>query len=62
VHRIIEGENGGKYSEGNCLCTCVGCHRRIHDGQIVIQGKYLCSNGRHVVIYHENGEEKMKEC
>ncbi len=45
VHRIIPGCDGGKYVEGNTIISCSNCHRKIHAGQIIVFGRYFCSDG-----------------
>lgn len=57
-HRIVPGENGGKYTDNNTLVVCSNCHNRIHDGQIVIDRKYPTTAGRTVLHFWENGDEK----
>jgi hypothetical protein len=59
VHRILEGKNGGKYLRYNSVSLCANCHRRVHDGQIVIDKYYLSTSGEHVLRIIENGEEKF---
>jgi len=61
AHRIIEGKDGGKYNWWNTLATCSKCHRKIHSGRIKISGKHPCSSGKYVIIYVEDGIEKIKE-
>ena len=47
VHRWgIEGKDGGKYSNDNCICVCVKCHRLIHSDKIKIIGTYNSSAGK----------------
>lgn len=60
VHRIVPGEQNGEYTHFNSLCVCSNCHRRIHDGQIVIDRKYQTSHGSTILHYWENGEEKWE--
>lgn len=59
-HRIIPGEDGGKYQHDNVVVACGNCHSRVHAGQIVIDRKYLSSNGKSVLHYWENGIEHWK--
>lgn len=58
VHRIIEGNAGGKYEEHNSVVLCSNCHRKVHDKQIIIDRYYLCSNGKHLLRILDNGNEK----
>ena len=59
-HRIVPGEEGGKYTDHNTLTTCANCHRKCHSGKIKILGKYFSTAGRYVLHYEENGEEIWK--
>ena len=60
VHRIIPGEKGGKYTAINSLVVCSNCHRRIHDGQIKIDRKYLTTAGNYILHFWEGNEEKWQ--
>jgi hypothetical protein len=33
-HRIVSGEEGGKYIEGNVIPLCPNCHRELHDNKV----------------------------
>jgi hypothetical protein len=58
VHRILEGSQGGKYTEFNTITVCSLCHRKIHAGHIKIFRKYLSTTGGYVLHYlDENGKE-----
>lgn len=61
VHRIIEGKDGGEYTDFNTITTCVSCHRKIHDGQIIVFRKYFSTSGKYVLHYiDENGKEQFR--
>jgi hypothetical protein len=60
AHRIVPGKDGGKYTEWNMVTACSLCHRKCHTGRIEIIGKHSCSSGKSVIIYIEDGEEKIK--
>jgi len=57
VHRIIEGKDGGKYTESNTVVCCVSCHRKIHAGQIKIDRKYSSTTGTILHYFDEKGIE-----
>jgi len=57
VHRIIEGANGGKYTDHNTVVTCSNCHRKVHDGKIKIDRKYYSTQGWVLHYFDENGTE-----
>jgi len=59
VHRITPGAEGGEYRKHNTICTCCKCHRKIHAGEIIVEGKYNSTKGE-VLHYFENGEEFWK--
>lgn len=58
VHRIVEGADGGRYTEGNCVVVCSNCHRRVHAGEIKIDRFFYSTSGRWRLRFWENGEEK----
>lgn len=58
VHRIVEGSQGGRYTEFNTVTACSLCHRKIHAGLIKIDRKYLSTNGRWILHYWLDAEEK----
>lgn len=57
THRIEYGEDGGKYSNFNCVVACVRCHRLIHSGEIVVDRKYKTSRAVDMVHYWRGGVE-----
>lgn len=61
VHRIIPGEQGGKYEEHNCVTLCANCHRKAHNGQIIIDRKYYTSSGKWVMHYWEVTDGNKEE-
>jgi hypothetical protein len=58
VHRIIEGSQGGKYTDFNTITVCSLCHRKIHAGLIRIDRKYLSTNGKWILHHWIGDEEK----
>lgn len=61
-HRIVPGEDGGRYTMHNTIVACANCHRKVHDGQIKIDKKYSTSGGGFVLHYWENDKEHWEEC
>lgn len=61
VHRILEGSNGGRYTEANTITGCCSCHRRIHAGEIQIDRKYYSTAGKWILHCWIQGEEKWLE-
>ncbi len=57
-HRIVEGAQGGEYTDFNVVVVCANHHAKIHDGQIKIDRKYNSTNGKTILHYWDNGEEK----
>lgn len=58
-HRIVPGEQGGEYTEFNTVTSCANCHRKCHEGKIIIDRKYFSTAGW-VLHYWEDGEEKWQ--
>lgn len=59
-HRIVPGEEGGRYTDNNVVVVCSNCHNRIHDGQIIIDRWYATTAATNVLHFWENEEEKWK--
>lgn len=57
VHRIVEGNEGGQYTDQNTVCCCVSCHRKIHAGIIKIDRQYSAISGKLVLHYWIDGQE-----
>lgn len=57
VHRIIPGAEGGEYTETNTVTSCACCHRKIHDGKIKIDRKYMSTMGWILHYFDEQGNE-----
>ena len=57
VHRLKPGAEGGEYVLGNVVAICANCHRKTHEGKIVIDRWYPSTAGNllRVII---DGEEK----
>ena len=60
VHRIVHGENNGKYTKNNCVSLCPNCHSKVHTNQIKIIGVFYSTAGNLLHYFAENGEEIFK--
>lgn len=60
AHRIIPGEDGGKYHDLNIAVTCANCHRKIHGGRIVVDRRYYSTAGKWILHYWDDGEERWQ--
>jgi len=59
AHRIIPGS---KYHWLGLLTCCANCHIRIHDGQMIVHGRYLCTDSRYYIHFtDESGEHWLPE-
>ena len=57
----IEGKDGGKYNNHNCLCVCSKCHRKIHKNKIKIIGVFNSTAGKLVNYIDEENQEKFNK-
>lgn len=57
VHRIVEGQDGGKYTDQNTVVVCRKCHQKIHEGKIEIKGQYHSTSGNLVLHFFIDGKE-----
>lgn len=59
VHRIVPGEEDGRYDAFNTVVVCANHHSQIHDGQIVIDRKYASTGRRGWVLHYWMGGEEF---
>lgn len=64
-HHIKSKAYGGK-NKGNLCTVCPNCHRLVHLGEIIIEGRYATTKGN-ILFWHKKGEdyiveEKKQEC
>lgn len=59
AHRVVPGAAGGTYAWGNILVLCANCHRKVHDGDIVVKGRFPTSRGRVAVVAEAGGREAV---
>lgn len=57
VHRIKFGK---EYKYWNTTILCANCHRKVHSGKIIIEGKYMSSVGP-IIHYFIDGKEYWKK-
>lgn len=57
-HHIQSKSLGGSNKPYNIAYLCASCHAEIHIGNIVLEGKFLSTNG-YVLIYHKLGEKSI---
>ena len=57
----IEGKDGGKYSNDNCICVCVKCHRLIHSNKIKIIGIFNSTCGKLLNYIDSSGKEQFNK-
>ena len=57
-HHIYSLSKGGKDTPGNKCRICPNCHRRVHMGKIIIEGKFTTSKGV-IPVWREKGQESI---
>lgn len=57
VHRIMPGEDGGRYENLNVVTCCSNCHRKVHDGKIRVDRMYPSTKGWVLHYFDEQGKE-----
>ena len=57
-HHIISKSKGGKNDKWNLVEVCGSCHAEIHQGNIIVEGKFMTTNGLELV-WHKKGEESL---
>jgi len=60
-HHIISKSKGGTNKKFNIAYLCAACHHKVHAGEIILEGKFLTSEG-YQLIYHNKGESSITGC
>ena len=58
IHHVQSRSHGGSNLRSNKIRICPNCHRQIHLGDIIIEGKVLTTAGVEV-IFHKKGEPSI---
>jgi 5-methylcytosine-specific restriction endonuclease McrA len=59
VHRIVPGEDGGKYTQNNSVAICMICHGKIHRTKEIVIDRYYPSTAGYLLRIVENGVERF---
>jgi hypothetical protein len=59
-HHIISKSKGGSNKIYNQTIICPNCHRKVHLGEIIIEGKFLTTSG-FKLLWHYEDEENISE-
>lgn len=54
-HVIPRSDPRSTDKRDNLICVCSNCHRRIHAGEVIIEGWYSTTQGK-VWFWHFDGE------
>lgn len=57
-HHIISKCYGGTNEPYNIALLCANCHHDVHSGAIVIEGRFLTTQG-YMLIYHKSNEKTI---
>lgn len=57
-HHIISRSNGGTNDEYNITHVCPNCHRKIHKGDIIIEGRFMSCTG-YILVWHYKNEKSI---
>jgi hypothetical protein len=58
THHIQSKSKGGSNHPGNLCKLCPNCHSEVHEGVIVIEGRFLTTTG-YQLIFHKKDEESI---
>lgn len=54
LHHIIPRSNPlSTDKQDNLTIICSNCHRRVHAGEIIIEGVYMTSTGPRLITHHQ---------
>jgi len=57
-HHIISKSKGGSNKAYNIAHLCPNCHRRVHTGDIILEGRFESTLGN-VLVYHLKGDQQF---
>lgn len=57
-HHIHSLSKGGKDTSGNKCRICPNCHRKVHKGNIIIEGRFTTSSGV-IPVWRKKGEDSI---
>jgi len=57
IHRLLTGSQGGRYTKYNSVSCCANCHRRVHDGQIILDRYFHSTGGKMLLRAIIDGKE-----
>ena len=63
-HHINSISKGGKDKPYNKCELCPNCHRKVHEGDIIIEGRFFtteCKYNETELIWRYNGENSINE-
>jgi 5-methylcytosine-specific restriction endonuclease McrA len=49
THHIHSRCYGGPNDKGNICTLCPNCHRKVHNGEIILEGKFGTTKGKRLV-------------
>lgn len=53
-HHIISRSKGGPNKSYNIAYLCPNCHRKVHRGVIILEGRFMSCTGNILVWHHKN--------
>lgn len=59
THHIVSKSKGGTNDVWNRTSLCPNCHRLVHVGEIIIEGKFLTTNEGFKVIWRKKDTESI---
>jgi len=59
-HHIVSVSEGGTNELSNKAHICPNCHRRVHMGMIILEGRFLTTDG-YKLLYHWENESNIIE-
>lgn len=57
-HHITSKSKNGTNEKYNIINVCPNCHRLIHAGDIIVEGKFMTTTGI-VLLWHKKDEESI---
>jgi hypothetical protein len=58
-HHITSKMYGGSNRPGNIAIICPNCHRLVHKGLVIIEGRFMSLPKGNIVAWHKHNEDSI---
>ncbi len=60
-HHIQSKSKGGNNKKYNICLLCPNCHRKVHLGEIILEGKFMTTLSYQLIFHYKNNDKILDE-